>query len=276
MPATPSPWYIVEDVDAAGRMLGSGGLSEAKKFALLKAVNDNKKFDPTKITNVDGQDINAFVADDKRFNRYGQKGLQSDLQNTMKPGGKAAIQAANVVAAQGEDATMKDDENLMGRGTGVDVKAIELLRKALDKNTASADKNTLKQQNLSYMFGQGLKNSDGSQNKQQALLLKEYIKSMQRNKPQLIPSMLPKLSQEQLNTFANFFETGINENKDEINKSTLSPKDKNVFNKHFKEVLSSFKHAMGRNMMGLIPDEDEKNEKKPDEPRAATGGEKKS
>lgn len=264
-----------KDVDAAGRMLGSGGLSEAKKFALLKAVNDNKKFDPTKITNVDGQDINAFVADDKRFNRYGQKGLQSDLQNTMKPGGKAAIQAANVVAAQGEDATMKDDENLMGRGAGTEVKAMDLLRKALDKNTANLDKDAIKKQNLSYMFGKGLKNPDGSESKQQALLLKEYLKAMMRNKPQFIQSMMPRLSQDGLEKMRELFGKGVVESAKEIQSSNMSNEDKIARVEQFQEKLATFEKAYKRISSGDWTALDEAEEKKAEEPKAPdTSGKK--
>jgi hypothetical protein len=153
---------------------------------------------------------------------------------------------------------------------------MDLLRAALNKNTASTDKDMLKKQNLSYMFGKGLKNPDGSENKQQALLLKEYLKAMMRNKPQLIQGMMSKLSQDGLEKMREFFGKGIVENAREIKASDMPNEDKITRVQQFQDKWAAFEKAYKRISSGEWTPIDEAEEGKPDEPKAPEGGGKKS
>lgn len=253
-----------KDVDAAHRMLGSGGLSEAKQFALLKELNNNKRLDPTK--KIDGQDIGAFLKDESRFDKYGQKGLRDDLNKSVNGASSSTMTALAALAAAGgptseaaKTVEVKDDAGILGEA-GKTVNALELLQKSIEKTARNMDKNGVKKQNLNYMYGDATLKDDSNKD----LRIKQ-LKALIKNKPQLISAHLPGMSSQQVDNFSKLFDIAVLQERKGADDPTR---------KRLDEIQASFKKALARNIMGLIPDEEEKSERV-DEPKVQdTNGKK--
>lgn len=260
-----------KDVGAASRMLGSGGLSEAKRFALLKELNNNKKFDPTKTKTVDGQDINTFLQDKNRFDKYQQGNLRDDLNNSANGASSSTMAASAALAAGGgleSGATVKDEAGLLGE-VGATVDALELLRKSIEKTARNMDKNDLRKQNLNYMYSN--ENINGAKNKSTKDLRIEQLRVLIKTKPQLIASHLPGMSSPQIDNFNDVFRIAIAAELDEAIKSNDDTRLGRLG-----EVEKSFNKAYSRIISGDWTSPDEVEERKPDEPKAPEGGGKKS
>ena len=261
-----------KDVDASARMLGSGGLSEAKKFALLKALNDTKKFDPTKLKNgVDGQNIGAFLADKNRFDRYGQGTLRDDLNKSANGASSATMAASAALAAGGgmtSGATVKDEAGILGE-VGKTVDAFELLQKSLEKTARSMDKGDLKKQNLNYMYSNETIN--GPQNKATRDLRVEQLRALIRTKPQLISAHLTGMSQQQMDNFEKVLDEALTK---ELKDAVASKDDSQV--SRLAEIGKSFTKAYARITSGDVTLPDEVDQEKPEVPNAPGEGGKKS
>lgn len=248
-----------KDVDAAARMLGSGGLSEAKKFALLKELNNNHKFDPTKIKSVDGQSTNAFLQDKNRFGKYGQENLRDDLNMSASGASSTTVAAATALAAQGPEARIRYDGDDVAKGADGLVSAFELLQKSLEKTARNMDKNDIKKQNLNYMYSSATLADPSARGLRLA-----QIKALINAKPQLIAAHLPGMSRQQVDNFSQLFAAAITQERVGADEATQ---------KRLDQIQGSFDKSYLRNIMGLIPEEDE--EKKTEDKAPAAGGEKK-
>jgi hypothetical protein len=257
-----------KDTEAAVRMLGSGGLSEAKKFALLKELNNNKKFDPTKLTvdpiknqkGIDGQDINTFLRDKNRFDKYQQGSLRDDLNKSANGASSTTMAASSALAAGGgleSGATVKDEAGLLGE-VGATVDALELLRKSIEKTARNMDKGDVKKQNLNHMYSNETLRDASNRN-----LRIEQLRALIKTKPQLISAHLPGMSAQQVDNFTKLFGTAILQERNGADDATK---------KRLDEILESFRKSYQRNIMGLIPEEDEEEKRKPEEPKAPEGG----
>jgi hypothetical protein len=260
-----------KDVDASARMLSSGGLSEAKKFALLKAINDNKKFDPTKIDKIDSKtpNINAFLQDKNRFDKYGQGSLRDDLNKSTNGASSATMTASAALAAGGgltSGATVRDDVGLLGE-VGATVDALELLRKSIEKTARNMEKNDLKKQNLNYMYSSATIN--GVNNTSTRDLRIEQLRALIKTKPQLIASHLPGMSSEQIDNFNNVFRVAMAAELDEAIKSNDEARLARLG-----EVEKSFNKSYSRITSGDFTPPDEVDEKKSDETKSSDGGKK--
>ncbi len=226
-----------KDVDLAARLLHSGGISESKKFALLKNLLDNKKFDPEKIKDVDGVDIHTFLQDKNRFNTHKQGVLRDDLHKSITGAPADAANLINTILTKGkEEQEVPDEKNITGKGENKMVNALELLRASLEKAAASMDKGSAKKQRLNYMYSDKTLGStkivDGkapaplTQTQEAARMLrKEQLRAIIHVKPEILASHIPGMNKKQQDNFKELLEEVFKEEennkpgeKDQIDK----------------------------------------------------------
>ena len=226
-----------KDVDLAARLLHSGGISESKKFALLRNLHDNKKFDPEKIKDVDGVDIHTFLQDKNRFDTYKQGVLRDDLHKSITGAPADTADLINTILTKGKEGQeVLDEKNITGKGENKMVNALELLRASLEKAAASMDKGSAKKQRLNYMYSDKTLGStkivDGktpaplTQTQEAARMLrKEQLRAIIHVKPEILASHIPGMNKKQQDNFKELLEEVFKEEennkpgeKDQIDK----------------------------------------------------------
>ena len=251
-----------KDVAMAGRLLHSGGISESRKFALLRNLHDNKKFDPTKIEDVDGVDINTFLQDKNRFAAYKQEALRDDLHKSITGAPAAVGELANTIQEKGEKEKITDKEDLVGNGKNAEVDAIELLRKSLDKAVKTMDKGTAKKQRLNYMYDDRTLGKTKSENgvppppltpaqNTARFLRKEQLRAIIRIKPEILASHIPEMNKKQQDNFKELLEEALKAEEE-------NPKEK----ERVGEVRAAFAKATSMTSLMSAPSAEEPEAKK--------------